>query len=109
MKTAAILLLVLCLAVLGFVEYLYLNSTIQIVSTDCIATDAMNQTELFTLLQRKIQDESFTGTRFIRDVPDSPDHYVFYTYTVQMENRTMIPAEVIELQVTPMTGDVLQI
>ena len=34
---------------------------------------------------------------------------MFYTYTVRITNRSFLPVEVIELQVTPISGDFLQI
>ena len=37
------------------------------------------------------------------------EDYVFYTYTFRLENNTTLPAEMTEVQITPMSGDILQI
>ena len=38
-----------------------------------------------------------------------PEDCLFYTWTVHLENKTALPVNVIEMQVTPMTGDILLI
>ena len=36
-------------------------------------------------------------------------NYQFYTYTVRLKNSCFLAADMVEVQVTPMEGDVLQI
>ena len=109
MKAAAIIVIVLCLAAVGGLGWLYLSSNISVSFVSCIATDAVTQADYFNQLKKQAAENTFTGTLFSPDFPESPETCQFYTFTVRMENRAFIPAEVIELQVTPMNGDVLQI
>jgi len=108
-KPAAILVLILCLAAVGGLVFLYLQSTVTVTALECVAVDAVNQLEAFEALRAQLASDTFTGTRFTRDLPEKPEDYLFYTYTVRADNRAMLPAELLELQVTPMAGDVLQI
>ena len=100
--------LVLCLAAVGGIGYLYLTSTVEVSFQDCVATDAVTQQELFTRLTSQLAEGTLQGTPFTREVPTTPEGYQFYTFTLQVENRSFLPAEMIEIQITPMEGDVLQ-
>ena len=109
MKAAAIIIIVLCLAAVGGLGWLYLSSNISVSFVSCIATDAVTQPDYYNQLKKQISENSFTGTLFSPDLPETPETCQFYTFNVRMENRAFIPAEVIELQVTPMKEDLLQI
>ena len=109
MKTAAILMLVVCLAALGGVGYLYLTASVTVEPVEIIATDAVTQAETYSRLKAQIENESFVGTLFSQYRPEFPENDVFYTYTVRITNHSFLPAELLELQVTPLTGDFLQI
>ena len=109
MKVAAILMLVVCLAALGGVGWLYLSASIEVAPVEVIATDALSQADYYALLKDQVEKDSFVGTRFSSEPLTAPENDMFYTYTVRVTNRTFRPAEVIELQVTPVSGDLLQI
>ncbi len=50
------------------------------------------------------------GTPFSNTVSlSAPEDYQFCIYTVRLKNNCRIPAEMVELQISPMAGDVLQI
>ena len=109
MKAAAILMLVVCLAALCGVGYLYMSASITVTPVETIATDAVSQSEYYRTLREQVENEAFVGTLFTPTYPDAPEKDVFYTYTVQIANRSFLPAEVVELQIAPVTGDILQI
>lgn len=109
MKAAAILMLVVCLAALCGVGYLYMSASITVSPVETIASDAVSQSEYYQTLREQLENGSFTGTLFSQDRPDNPERDVFYTYTVQISNHSFLPAEVVELQIMPVTGDILQI
>ena len=109
MKVAAILMLVVCLAALGGVGWLYLSASIEVAPVEVIATDALSQADYYALLKDQVEKDSFVGTRFSSEPLTAPENDMFDTYTVRVTNRTFRPAEVIELQVTPVSGDLLQI
>ena len=109
MKGAAIILIVLVLIAVGAVGYLYFKAELTVRFETCIATEAVSQTDYYQQLKKQITSGSFVGTRFIKEEPGEADKYQFLTYTVRLNNNSFLNADVIELRVTPMQGDVLQI
>ena len=56
-----------------------------------------------------VETSTFTGTRFSADPIGTADQYQFLTYTVRLDNHAFLTADVIEIRITPMPGDVLQL
>ena len=108
MRAAAIILLVLCLAAAGLTGYLYFNANVIVTEVSCVAADAADQAEMFAQLKAAAGNGTFTGTPFDTEEIGSAEDYLFYTYTVRVNNGSFVDAEVAEIQVTPMSGDVLQ-
>ncbi len=108
MKAVAILLIVLCLAAFAGIGYLYLTTNLSVTAADCIAVDPATQPDVFAQLKRQLEGETFIGTVFSSEMPENPQDWQFYTYTVHLDNRTFLQAEVIEFQIAPMAGDLLQ-
>lgn len=109
MKPLGIILIILVLVAVVAVGYLYLNAKLDIRFDTCIATDGMTQADYFNTLRSKVTASTFVGTRFTNDDLDTADHYQFLTYTIKLDNHSFLKAEVIEIRITPMQGDVLQI
>lgn len=109
MKAFAVILIVLVLAAVCAVGYLYLNAGLDVRFVSCIATDGVSQVEFFDDLRSRVENGSFTGTRFTNDLPGTADQYQFLTYTVRLDNHSFLNAEVLEIRITPMQGDVLQL
>lgn len=108
MRPAAIILLVIFLAAVGMTGYIYFTANVIVNDIQCIAADAVNAPEVFQGLKSQAEKGTFTGTPFQTDQIGEAADYQFYTYTVYLQNRTFLKAEVAEVQVTPMNGDVLQ-
>ena len=109
MKAFAVILIVLVLAAVCAVGYLYLNAGLDVRFVSCIATDGVSQVEFFDDLRSRVENGSFTGTRLTNDLPGTADQYQFLTYTVRLDNHSFLNAEVLEIRITPMQGDVLQL
>ena len=109
MKPLGIILIILVLVAVVAVGYLYLTAKLAIRFDTCIATDGMTQADYFHTLRSKVAASTFVGTRFTNDDLDTADHYQFLTYTIKLDNHSFLKAEVIEIRITPMQGDVLQI
>ena len=75
----------------------------------CVATDTLSQLETFDSIRSKISSSTFTGIRFSNEAIGSADQYQFLNYTVRLRNRAFLKAEIIEIRITPMQGDVLQV
>ncbi len=109
MKIAAVVLIVLVLAAVCAVGYLYLNANLDVRFVSCIASDGVSQADTYNTLKKKVDNASFVGTRFSSEELGTADQYQFLTYTVNLDNRSYLNAEVVEIRITPMQGDVLQL
>ncbi len=109
MKPLAIGLIILCLAAVVGVGYLYVTAEVTVTETGCVALDAANAAETFLGLKDDLNNDSFVGTVFGDGKLGEAQEYQFYTYTLRVQNATFIPANVVELQVVPVSGDELQL
>ena len=109
MKAFAIFLIVLVLAAVIGVGWLYLNARMDIRFDSCIANDGYTQAEVFNSVKAKLKNDTFIGTRFTKEELETADQYQFLTYTIHVNNHSFLKAEVIEIRITPMQGDVLQL
>lgn len=109
MKAVAVILIVLVIAAVGGIGYLYLNANLTASFESCIVTDTVTQADYFGQLKSQLASDTFTGALFRDTEPGSPEEYQFMTYTVRLRNNAFLDAEVIELRITPMEGDLLQI
>ena len=107
MKAAGIILIVLVLAAVAGLGWLYLNTNVVVSSASCIATEAVLQAETFNRVKEEVQNGSFVGTRFSGEALQEADAYQFLTYTVALDNHAFLDAETVEIRLTPMQGDVL--
>ncbi len=109
MKKAAVLLMILLLAAIGGIVFLYLTSSVTVRYESCIATDASTQQEYFDQMKSQLSDNTFVGTLFDHSEPGSSDQYQYLTYTVTVVNNAFLDASTAEIRITPMKGDILQI
>ena len=110
MKYFAIITVLILIATLVGVGYLYMNANVFVEAVGVIATDAVSQDELYEDLRDQLRLGAVAGTPYIAATELSgPENYQFLTYTIRLRNNTSVPADMVELQVTPMAGDVLQI
>ena len=99
----------LIVALVG-VGYLYMNANIAVEAVSVIATDALSQEALFNELKNQVRLGAVIGTPYVGAAELSgPEDYQIYTYTVRLKNNSTVPADMVELQVPPMAGDILQI
>ena len=109
MKYAAIFMVLVLIASLVGVGYLYLTANVTVQAVGVTAVEASTQPALFEELARQVENRQVLGTAFSSVPPGSVENYQFYTYTVRLRNNSFVTADMVEVQVTPMVGDVLQI
>ena len=109
MKPFAIFLIVLVLVAVIGMGWLYLNARMDILFESCIANDGYTQSEVFNKVKASLKNDTFIGTRFTGEELDAAEQYQFLTYTIHINNHSFLKAEVIEIRITPMQGDILQI
>ena len=95
---------VLALAVFG---YGYYGLRVQTGEMNAVVTPAANALEQFEALRTQMDNDSLTGRVYRKEALGNPEDYVFVTYTVRVKNIGLIPAEWIELVITPGEGDIL--
>ena len=110
MKYFAILTVLILIVTLVGVGYMYMTANIYVDAVGVIATAATDQITLFEELREQVRLGAVLGTPYVpaQELPDA-ENYQLYTYTVRLKNDTSVTADMVELQVTPMAGDVLQI
>ena len=109
MKYIAILTVLLLIASLIGVGYLYLTSNVTVEAIGVVAVEASTQPEMFERLRQQVENQSVIGTAFTTQPLQDISNYQFYTYTIRLKNNCFVKADMVEVQVTPMTGDVLQL
>ena len=109
MKPFAIILIILVLAAVVGVGWLYFNANLTVTYDSCIATDGVTQADYFDQLKKQVASGSFIGTVYSDQDLLTADHYQFLTYTVTLDNHAFLKAETAEIRVTPMQGDILMI
>ena len=109
MKVFAIFLIILCLAALGGIAYLHATSSLNAWSVSCLVSELKDDMSLYQELKTRLEQGTFIGTRFSSEPISAPEDYLVYQWTVRLENRTALPAQVAEIRVSPMRGyDILQ-
>lgn len=109
MKTMAIILAVLMVFAVGAAGYLWMNTDISVQSVVATATEASADAALFEELGRQMADQEVIGIRFSNDKLKEAENYQLLTYTIRMNNQSYLPMDMVEVQISPMDGDVLQI
>ena len=109
MKALSILMLLVFIASLVGVGYVYLTANVTVTATGIGVTEASAQPELFEELKTQVQEQAVIGTAYTTVVPEEAADYKYCTYRVQLKNNCLLDAEMVELQVTPRDGDVLEI
>lgn len=110
MKYFAILTVLILIVALVGVGYMYMTASIAVEAVGVVATDAPSQVTLFEELREQLRLGAVLGTPYVaaQELSDA-ENYQFYTYTVRLRNNCAVSADMVELQVTPMAGDILQI
>ncbi len=109
MKAIAILMVIALVVAVCGVGYLYMTANVSVVAVGMTATEATVQQATFDKLKTDLAQNSLIGTLFQNDTElGEAQAYQFYTYTVRLRNFSMLTCDMVELQVTPREGDVLQ-
>ena len=109
MKYIAIFTVLLLIASLIGVGYLYLTSNVTVEAIGVVAVEASTQPEMFERLRQQVESHSVIGTAFTSQPMGDISNYQFSNYTIRLKNNCFLTADMVEVQVTPMQGDVLQL
>ena len=109
MKAFAVILIILVLAGVVGIGWLYFNANLTVTFNSCIATDGVTQADFFDQTKKQVSAGTFIGTLYDSQDLSTADQYQFLTYTVDLSNHAFLKAETAEIRITPMTGDVLML
>ena len=107
MKTVAIILTLLVLIAAGCLGYALFNTDLHVVGKSLEVLPAAQRTAEFDALKSAMQRQSLLGTVLKTGEIGAAEEYTYYIYTLRLENKCLIPAEMVELQISPMDSDVL--
>ncbi len=102
------LFLILCVLVVGVVAgYELLNTRLAVTGQGLQTTPAAGRADEFAALQSAMSRDSLEGTVFQSgELTDAAD-YSFQIYTIRLKNNGLLPAEMVEVQLSQLSGDVL--
>ncbi len=110
MKIFAILSVLVLLLTLVGVGSLYMTANIYVEACGVVTVEAPAKQDMFDSLARQVRTGAVVGTPFTSSTDISgAENYQFCIYTLRLRNDCRIPAEMVEVQVSPMAGDVLQV
>lgn len=107
MKTAAIILIVLVLAVGGVLMYGLFHTRLEIIGKGLQTLPAAEDGARFEALRTAVERQSLMGTKVKSGPLGSAADYSFYVYTLRLKNSGLVDAKMVELQISPGPGDVL--
>ena len=95
MKALAIFLVIVLLAAIVGVGYLYFNSNLEISFASVAAVDPVTQQDAFSQLKSSLEAGTFIGTRYDASPLTTPDNYLWYTWTLHLENKSFLKADIL--------------
>ena len=107
MKTAAILLIVLVLAAGGVIGYGLFNTSLQVIGKGLQVFPAQERPMEFETLRMAVEQKSLVGTMLQQGNLGPSSDYTYYMYTLRIKNPGLVDAEMVELQIAPISQDVL--
>ena len=109
MRVFTWILIAVTVIALGIFGYGYYGLTVQTGEMTAVVTPASNAVEQFEALRLSMDNDSLTGRVYKKEALGNPEDYVFVTYTLRVKNIGFIPAEWIELVISPEGGDLLEV
>lgn len=107
MKTTAILLMILVLAVGGILGYGLFNTSIIVTGKSLQTFSALDRPDEFLSLKYAVEQNSLLGTILHSGQLGEAGEYTYHVYTLRLKNPGLVDAEMVEMQVAPLSQDVL--
>ena len=107
MKTAAIILLVLVLAIGGCLYYGVNHTRLLLTGKSLQVLPAGERPAQFETLKESLEQNTLLGTPLKKGPLGDKENYTYYVYTLRLKNPGLVPAEMVEIQIAPTDPDVL--
>ena len=110
LKIAAIASFSLLLVMLVLVGYLFMTAEVEVVNVTAHGVSASADPVAFERLKASVDEGTFQGTLFQKPLEwKDASEYVYITYTIRLRNNCLVPLDMVEGQVIPLSTDILQI
>ncbi|MFH1513771.1 MAG: hypothetical protein ABIG45_10510 [Bacillota bacterium] len=109
LKYLMLFMIALLVVVIVVVGYFFFTAKVTVAGCDIMGDAATLQPDLFRQIKQYAALDAFQGIMFSQEPIGDAADYVFITYTLQLSNQCLVPIDIIEVQVIPKEGDVLQV
>ena len=110
LKIAAIVSASLLVALALLTLYLFLMAEVQVVDVSAQGVSAGNDPAAFETVKESIDAGTFVGTLYQKPTEwKQAGDYVYITYTITVSNGCLVPIDMLEAQIVPLSGDILQV
>ncbi len=107
MKTAAVILVVLVLMAGALLVFQLVNTSLAVTPVSAQVIPCADQEPEFRRVQQAVDERALIGTALQQAVPGGAGDYSFIIYTVKVKNNGFLPAQMTEIQVSPISTDML--
>ncbi|MBE0600223.1 MAG: hypothetical protein IH607_00430 [Firmicutes bacterium] len=109
LKYLMLFMIALVVVVLIIVGYFFFTAKVTVADCESTGRAAITQADLFAQVQQYMNLGAFPGVIFSDvGIGDAAD-YAFITYTLELSNQCLVPVDMIEIQIIPEDGDMLQL
>lgn len=109
MKTVFIILLCLALAFAGLIAYELVSISLSVTFDTARMIPCAEQQAQYDRWAALLEADAVQGTVFDEKALKPADSMGFLVYTLHIKNTGLLPAEMVEVQVSPAKGDVLAV
>ncbi len=107
MKKVALILMALVVVAGGVLLYALFHSALQVTGKGMQELNAAERAVDFERHRLALQRQSLLGTVLKGGELGQPEDYTYYVYSLRLKNSGLVPAEMVELQISPAAGDIL--
>ncbi len=101
------MLIVLVLAVGGALGWALFNTNLQVIAKGMQVFPAQERIGEFEQVKLAANQRCLLGTLLKTDGVGEAKDYSFYVYSLRLKNNGLVPAEMVEMQISPIAQDVL--
>lgn len=107
MKKIALILMALTVLAGGVLLYALFHSSLTVTAKGMQAISAADRAADFDQHRLSLQRQSLLGTVLKGGELGAAENYTYYVYTLRLKNTGLVTAEMVEVQLSPMAGDIL--
>lgn len=110
LRITAIVAVSLLLVMVLMVGYMFMTAEVVVTNISAQGIATANDTDAFSQLTSSVKEDTFTGTLYQKpqEWKEASD-YVYITYTLNVTNNCLVPIDMIEVQIVPLSQDILQL